>query len=1026
MSTKSVGWAPAEGFESEMSELRVKMTRGALKVSASEIRHAFVDNVKLLGFKEEQDPYEERVQSTTRSSKVYKLAGSKRRRTPFGPLMFTEANPHGFHELIYFLFTRLNEDHYMQLFDTCWPPYDNQQVRAFRKLLLAELREFEKLGYIPRGLAQGSVLASAQGARADRLMWHLSTHVLREVLARDHGDAAAGPLSLVPEAGPSSDYPGETTNQQKARLRRLIRAAEAQADYREQQFRDKVEKALATKSAMKKKAEELTSEFRGFESRKVVLSEKLANIMQQSEGGSDKSQAQQPVSTLAPDLPAVEMLAQQWKENSESLESDLGVGWERFNASNFTLLGDFTDTEKRYLTAADILKASAARDELLADRMADYVVDGSPLARAVQKEESAERLESKGHSGSEELADHVGKDIRGCVAPAPVDLVDAIHHSVRGLEKLGRQFLGHSVSTSAKVSESRAELALPMRGLGDLEKLEKLAQAHGSYLEQSKALAQRLRTYIPKLQSSVDSVANGTGMEAQSKFMQDPAAKLELSLNANKESNSETTAASASTCSAHDSSSSSSSVSIRLVSKGEDLRSGGTSHFKRRATGKKFHHRSTRGGDNHLQTSKDELKSNTAHSNKAPEPVEAPLSASTVPHGTLEITPVSDSYDLPSIKAQLASLRKRLEKNGQAANLSDAPAAPDSASTQVPTALPMPAQVETPKLSMSSETPPRSLALVGEKGKQLVLDPAAGKSLGTPAWKAQTPVTYSYGKRDGEATYEPSGGKENRANDMIQSTPSKQLDFANSPTLPTAAAMNRVDEDTVNTEKTSGGDEANQTGNETSQSAEHGAPSAINGTEESPAYKEKHLDSDTNVTPPEEKSPSTSALNRPEESPAITRPDDKLPSTSNTIDESTKNPHLDGFSDLFPGATSNDGSKDGIRSSLQRTDVDSMRRKKLRKQARLAVRKSSMSNYTPNPLRAELMRLISALHRHGAISSEERGQLKDELIASKTMSQLRALHEKITLDVGDSIMPKPKTRKKTDELVVPDINELLS
>ena len=84
-----------------------------------------------------------------------------------------------------------------------------------------------------------------------------------------------------------------------------------------------------------------------------------------------------------------------------------------------------------------------------------------------------------------------------------------------------------------------------------------------------------------------------------------------------------------------------------------------------------------------------------------------------------------------------------------------------------------------------------------------------------------------------------------------------------------------------------------------------------------------------------------------------------------------------------------------------------------------------MSNYSPNPLRAELMRLISALHRHGAISSDVRGSLKDELIAAKTMTQLRALHEKITMDVGDSVVPTPKAAKLPEKLLVPDINELL-
>ena len=130
--------------------LQVKTTRGAMKVSAAEIRHAFVNNTQLLGFKEERDsPYD--AGAADRSGPSFRVPGSKRHRPPFGPLMFADANPQGFYELTYFLLVRLDEDHYAQLFDTCWPLYDTRQIRAFRKIVLGELREFEKLGYIPGG-----------------------------------------------------------------------------------------------------------------------------------------------------------------------------------------------------------------------------------------------------------------------------------------------------------------------------------------------------------------------------------------------------------------------------------------------------------------------------------------------------------------------------------------------------------------------------------------------------------------------------------------------------------------------------------------------------------------------------------------------------------------------------------------------------------------------------------------------------------------------------------------------------------
>jgi hypothetical protein len=92
---------------------------------------------------------------------------------------------------------------------------------------------------------------------------------------------------------------------------------------------------------------------------------------------------------------------------------------------------------------------------------------------------------------------------------------------------------------------------------------------------------------------------------------------------------------------------------------------------------------------------------------------------------------------------------------------------------------------------------------------------------------------------------------------------------------------------------------------------------------------------------------------------------------------------------------------------------------------RMAVRSSPISKQTSNPLRAELMKLISALHRHGVITSEVRGSLKDELIGAKTMVQLRALHEKISFDVGNQVAPVAPVAPESAKLPIPDVHELL-
>ena len=290
------------------------------KVSAAEIRYAFVNNVQLLGFPDTSDKDDPTATNSTNTTKSTK---SRRNRIPFGPKMFAEVNQHGFNAIIYFLLIRLNPEHYKQHFDTCWPVYDSNQQRAFRKLVLVELRSFENLSQIPRGLAQASLLANPKGARADRLMWHLSSYVLREVVARDHGSTYSAALNMLPKAS------GELTNlsvpAQKIQLRGLIRATEAQATYREQMFREQLAAAAATQSCMIKKAESLTSDLRALESHKAVLTERVKVIDSNYNQGIQLDDTINPSSSIA----RVEELVRGWDETAQNLNQEVRDGWEK-------------------------------------------------------------------------------------------------------------------------------------------------------------------------------------------------------------------------------------------------------------------------------------------------------------------------------------------------------------------------------------------------------------------------------------------------------------------------------------------------------------------------------------------------------------------------------------------------------------------------------------------------------------------------------------------------------------------------
>ena len=83
-------------------------------------------------------------------------------------------------------------------------------------------------------------------------------------------------------------------------------------------------------------------------------------------------------------------------------------------------------------------------------------------------------------------------------------------------------------------------------------------------------------------------------------------------------------------------------------------------------------------------------------------------------------------------------------------------------------------------------------------------------------------------------------------------------------------------------------------------------------------------------------------------------------------------------------------------------------------------------------VRDDAARTQEAALEHAATVAEKERIEQDKAAAAqlaeavtKTEAALRALHEKITMDVGDSVVPMPKAEKPPEKLLVPDINELL-
>jgi hypothetical protein len=106
------------------------------------------------------------------------------------------------------------------LFRTCWPLFDTQTRKEFKKVALDYLKVLEEAGHIPRGSSRPSLLQSPCGLRVEELVWHLSTHVLHTLLVRgqqeeerETGEKMCGIYFRVPNwSNLTQNHPNKVSN----------------------------------------------------------------------------------------------------------------------------------------------------------------------------------------------------------------------------------------------------------------------------------------------------------------------------------------------------------------------------------------------------------------------------------------------------------------------------------------------------------------------------------------------------------------------------------------------------------------------------------------------------------------------------------------------------------------------------------------------------------------------------------------------------------------------------------------------
>eukprot|EP00727_Mastigamoeba_balamuthi_P008041 m51a1_g3858 hypothetical protein (583) ;mRNA; r:402791-404728 len=146
-----------------------------------DVRDVWWDNLLLLGF------------DAARESAAHGCA--------FEPHMFSRPSARGAEAVVAFLLSRVDPGRFRGSFRHCYPAYDAQQLREFRKGVSEWLRELERAGEVPLNSSSSTLLASPSGPRFDSLVWKLSQHALRVSAARDlrRPDVSCAPAPGAPD-----------------------------------------------------------------------------------------------------------------------------------------------------------------------------------------------------------------------------------------------------------------------------------------------------------------------------------------------------------------------------------------------------------------------------------------------------------------------------------------------------------------------------------------------------------------------------------------------------------------------------------------------------------------------------------------------------------------------------------------------------------------------------------------------------------------------------------------------------------
>ena len=816
--------------------------------------------------------------------------------------------------------------------------------------MLIELRTFEKNTQLPRGLAQASLLANPKGARADRLVWHLSTHVLRAVVARDRDSVASTALQLLPQV--STEVANVSVPEQKIQLRRLIRATEAQAAYREHLFRQQTSTTASTQALMIQQAETLTSDLRALEAKKAVLTEQLRVVENGHRSQQQQQQQQQGEAAGAAARgggPAarVKELVRGWDDTAKRLDQEVSDGWKRLEPMLRT-------TNNSEMLISDVVAfASQSTPE-------SRTIDGSTLQRLM-------------HAGTESGSGGSGGSGSGKGGRVAVDVVDVLDASTKLLNRLSEEFLGTTTNainttatttTAAAAAASHSSVAIPLNNLGNnVEQLRGMTAAHEEYLQRSQTLLSRLQVSMPAIQSSLNGIASQLRVSEENKAR----VKEEKERNKGARKVDDRRAASSTTVllEAEKEAATTVATTIEHVRMKDHLnRVAGIETVRQQQPNPTVATAAiSRSNDSSSDGKEEKVERVYKIEEKTYEPNLKKSTKNTTNMKKMKnVKKMEESYDLKAIRDQLQSLRQKLETT-----------------------------------SATKGTPPSTAA----------------------AWRSQTPVNSEEKPKSlaNDKVLETSP----RSKKLVV-TPSKQLNFAamNSPlqTIPLVGETTK----------------SNNSGTKEKEKKEKRRVSFSPDTEDKkrrPKHRTTKSRSEKSATSGKKKKKKKQSIRNiamPEQ-PTSTA---TTTTTTTTITTASTSPITTPGSPATPTAptapstpTTPTASTASAHSSSGKKDL--LRRKKLQQKMRMAVRSTPLSKQKANPLRAELMKLISALYRQGVITSEVRGELKDELIGAKTMSQLRSLHAKISFDVGNTVAPvSVSANDASSELPIPDIHELIN